>query len=53
MEATVRQKRYEYFSRKGKEWTEWYNYNGEEYKWQLKGKLKNEYRTILASSETN
>ncbi len=45
----VRQKRYEYFSRDGKNWTEWFDYNGEEYKWQLKNKLRNEYRTIQTS----
>ena len=48
---TVRQKRYEYFSRQGKKWTEWFNYDGEEYKWQLKNKLRNEYRTIQTSLE--
>ena len=47
----VRQKRYEYFSRQGKKWTEWFNYDGEEYKWQLQNKLRNEYRTIQISCE--
>lgn len=38
------EKRYEYFTRDGKKWTEWFQYSGEKYKWQLKGKLLNEYR---------
>ena len=38
------EKRYEYWSREGKKWTEWFKYNGEKYKWQLKNKLRNEYR---------
>ncbi len=46
MDKVVQQKRFEYFSRNGKSWSEWFNYNGEKYKWQIKGKLKNEYRTI-------
>lgn len=37
-------KRYEYFTKDGKQWSEWFDYNGEKYPWQLKGKLKNEYR---------
>ena len=38
------EKRYEFWSREGKKWTEWFEYDGEKYKWQLKNKLKNEYR---------
>lgn len=38
------QKRYEYWSRDGKVWSEWFDYNGDKYLWQLKNKLKNEYR---------
>lgn len=46
MEKGIRQKRYQKFTRNGIEWTEWFNWNGPEEKWQLKGKLRNEYRTI-------
>ena len=38
------EKRYEFWSREGKKWTEWFEYDGEKYKWQLKNELKNEYR---------
>lgn len=38
------QKRYEFWSREGKKWTEWFDYDGEQFPWQLKNKLKNEYR---------
>jgi len=46
MMTEVRQKRYEFFGRDGKQWTEWFDYDGEEYPWQLKPRLRNEYRTI-------
>ena len=36
-------KRYEYYSRDGICWTDWFSYNGEKFQWQLKNKLKNEY----------
>ena len=38
------EKRFEYFTREGKAWSKWFKYDGEKYPWQLKGKLKNEYR---------
>lgn len=38
------EKRFEYFTREGKAWSNWFPYSGEKYKWQLKNKLKNEYR---------
>ena len=38
------EKRYEYWTKEGKVWTPWFKYDGEKYKWQLKNKLKNEYR---------
>ena len=38
------QKRYEYWTREGKKWTEWFEYDGEQFPWQLKNKLRNEYR---------
>ena len=47
----IRQKRYQYFTRHGIAWTKWFNYNGIEEKWQLKNKLRNEYRTIQTSSQ--
>lgn len=49
MEKGIRQKRYQKFTRNGIEWTEWFNWNGPEEKWQLIGKLRNEYRTIPSS----
>lgn len=49
MEKGIRQKRYQKFTKNGKEWTEWFNWNGEEPEWQLKGRLRNEYRTIYPS----
>lgn len=46
----VIQKRYQYRSKKGIEWTEWFDYNGQQDPIQLKGSkgndLRNEYRTI-------
>ena len=44
MSKGQRQKRYQFFGRNGIEWTEWYDYDGEEYPWQLKPRLRNEYR---------
>lgn len=38
------QKRFEYWSSEGKKWTEWFVYDGEKFPWQMKNKLKNEYR---------
>ena len=49
------QKRYQRYTSSGIEWTDWKDYNEdntklsylqEEYQWQLKGKLLNEYRVI-------
>ena len=38
-------KRYQYWSREGKVvWTDWFPFIGEREPWQIKGKLKNEYR---------
>lgn len=37
-------KRYEYWTKEGKKWTPWFEYDGEKFPWQLKNKLKNEYR---------
>lgn len=39
------QKRYEYWSKEGIVWSQWYNWDGNLMeKWQLKNKLRNEYR---------
>lgn len=39
------QKRYEYFSRDGKCWSGWFNWDSNmRDPWQLKNKLRNEYR---------
>ena len=48
----IRQKRYQYRTRNGIVWSDWFNSKViVEEKWQLKGKLRNEYRTIQASSQ--
>ena len=49
MEKGIRQKRYQKFTKNGIVWSEWFNWSGTEEKWQLKGKLLNEYRTIYPS----
>lgn len=38
------QKRYQYWSKEGIRWTEWFNYDGEKYPYQLGKKLRNEYK---------
>jgi hypothetical protein len=38
-------KRYEYWSREGKVWSKWFPYTSDYCpRWQLDGKLKNEYK---------
>lgn len=37
-------KRYQYWSSEGIQWCDWFPYDGEKYKWQLKNKLLNEYK---------
>ena len=49
MENGIRQKRYQMFTKNGIVWSDWFNWSGTEEKWQLKGKLLNEYRTIYPS----
>ena len=39
-------KRFEYWSRDGKRFTDWFKYDGPMEKWQLKNQLKNEYKTV-------
>lgn len=43
-----KQKRYQYWSKDGIKWTEWFNVpmDTPEEKWQVKNKLLNEYRII-------
>ena len=43
-----KQKRYQYWSKDGIVWTEWFNIpmNTPEEKWQVKNKLLNEYRIV-------
>ena len=38
------EKRFQYYSKEGIVWTNWFPWDGEKYKWQLKNKLKNDYR---------
>lgn len=38
------EKRYQFFTSHGKEWTKWFPFRGERVKWQMKGKLLNQYR---------
>lgn len=41
------QKRYQYYSKDGIKWTEWFHHRYDtEDKWQIKNKLRNEYREI-------
>lgn len=44
--SVMLQKRYQYISRQGKEWTRWFETNDDSEQWQLKNKLKNEYREV-------
>lgn len=38
-------KRYEYYARTGKKWTEWFKWESENREpWQLKNRLRNEYK---------
>lgn len=40
-------KRYEYWSREGKKWTDWFVWLSDNRDpWQLKNKLKNEYKEV-------
>ena len=38
------EKRYQYYSKDGIKWTNWFKCNYSDEKWQLKNKLKNEYK---------
>ena len=42
----ITQKRYQYFSSDGISWTKWFQSSESDEKWQIKNKLKNEYRTV-------
>lgn len=37
-------KRYQYWTRDGIRWTEFFEYDGPKLPWQMKNKLRNEYR---------
>ena len=37
-------KRYQYYARDGLHWTDWFKWTGSKDPWQLKNKLKNEYK---------
>ena len=37
-------KRYQYFGKDGIQWSPWFDYDGEQFPWQLKNKLRNEYK---------
>ena len=41
-----RWKRYQYYTKEGIKWSEWFPYNGPEEPYQLDKKLKNEYKTV-------
>lgn len=36
-------KRYQYFGKDGIQWSEWFDYEGEQFEFQLKPRLLNEY----------
>lgn len=36
-------KRYQYWTRNGIQWSEWFDYDGPQYKYQLNSRLRNEY----------
>lgn len=40
------QKRYQYWSNDGIIWSDWFDYDGPQEKYQLNNKLKNEYREV-------
>ena len=37
-------KRYQFLSKDGLQWSEWFDYEGEQFKYQLKPRLLNEYK---------
>jgi hypothetical protein len=45
---TILETRYQYYAKDGIKWTKWFPISSKSIreKWQLKGKLKNEYREI-------
>lgn len=49
--CNMKQKRYQYWNRDGKNWSEWFDYDGEEFPYQFEEssknrRLLNEYRNI-------
>ena len=45
MGTLIQEKRYQYWSKNGIVWTNWFKHRGLTTTWQLKPNLKNEYRT--------
>ena len=37
-------KRYQFWSKDGLQWSDWFDYEGEQFKYQLKPRLLNEYK---------
>ncbi len=44
----IRQKRYQYWSGEGVKWTKWFETTAFDEEWQIKNKLRNEYRDVKA-----
>ena len=40
------EKRYQYYSKDGIRWTDWFPYQGQKFQWQLKNRLRNEYKEV-------
>lgn len=40
------QKRYEFWSKEGKTWSEWFDWDGPQEPYQLDKRLKNQYREV-------
>lgn len=50
----VKIKRYQLFTKNGIVWSKWFSWNGTiEEKWQLKNKLKNEYKEVTEEEWNN
>ena len=44
----IKQKRYQYWSGVGVKWTKWFETTASDEEWQIKNKLRNEYREVKA-----
>lgn len=49
------EKRYQYYGTKGIEWSPWFHCRKEDTleEWQVKNKLRNEYRVLITKTKTN